>query len=77
MIRARFHLDGSRLTITTNSNERADRMLERLHNALPVTVVSDTRREQLERLVASFDAIDATPGAITMRTDHLREMLGL
>lgn len=143
VIRARFHLDGSRLIIiTTNSNERADRILDRLSEALPVTVVSDTRtpfdaatvdrtrraglpdlrgldtgpepapddatvaeiqrhfeqrwcneavpaldgltpmqaaadptrREQLERLLAAFDA---PPGAITMRTDRLRETLGL
>jgi hypothetical protein len=26
---------------------------------------------------ASFDALEAPPGAITMRTDHLRAMLGL
>jgi hypothetical protein len=145
VIRARFHLDGSRLTITTNSTERADRILQRLHDARPVTVVSDTRtpfdaaavgrtrraglpdlrgldtgpelapgddpiaqirrhieqrwcteavpalggltpmqaaadptrREQLERLLASFDAMDAPAGAITMRTDHLRNTLGL
>jgi hypothetical protein len=61
VIRARFHLDGSRLTITTNGNERAD----------PI------RREQLERLLASFDAIDPPPGAITMRTDHLGKALRL
>ena len=145
VIRARFHLDGSRLTITTNSNRRADRILERLHDARPVTVVSDTRtpfdaatvgrtrraglpdlrgldmgpepapdddsiveiqqrfeqrwcneavpalggltpmeaaadptrREQLERLLTSFDALDSPPGAITMRTDRLRDTLGL
>jgi hypothetical protein len=145
VIRARFHLDGSRLTITTNSNERADRIIERFHGAVPVTIVSDTRtpfdaatvdrtrraglpdlrgldtgpepaphddavaeiqrhfeqrwcneavpalggltplqaaadptrREQLERLLASFDTIDTPPGAITMRTDHLRKALGL
>ncbi len=36
-----------------------------------------TRREQLERLLASFDAIETPPGAFTMRTDHLRALLGL
>ena len=145
VIRARFHLDGNRLTITTNSNERADRILQRLDGAAPVTIVSDTRtpfdattvdrtrraglpdlhgldtgpepappdkavaeiqrhfeqrwcneaipalggltpmqaaadptrREQLERLLASFDALDTPRGAITMRTDHLRKTLGL
>jgi hypothetical protein len=145
VIRARFHLDGSRLTITTNSNERADRIVRRLNGAAPVKVVSDThtpsdattvdrtrraglpdlhgldtgpaltpdddavaeiqrhfeqrwcdeavpalggltplqaaadptRREQLERLLASFDALDTPPGAITMRTDHRRKALGL
>lgn len=145
MIRARFHLEGNRLTITTNSDERADRILQRVQSALAVTVVSDTRtpldaatvgrtgraglpdlrgldtgpdlapgdnaiaqvqehieqrscteavpalggltpmqaaadptrREQLERLLASFDGLDPPPGAITMRTDHLRKALGL
>jgi hypothetical protein len=145
VIRARIHLDGSRLTITTNSHKRADRILDRLRGGVPITVVSDTRtpldattldrtrraglpdlrgldtgpepapdddavaeiqrhfeqrwcneavpalggltpiqaaadptrREQLERLLASFDTLDAPPGAITMRTDHLRKALGL
>jgi SEC-C motif len=142
--RARFHLAGDRLTVTTNSNERADRILARLRRELDVTVVADrrvpmdadtvrsskrfglpdlpglaaepsmipeeaiteiqeqmedrwcgervpalggltpwqaaadpTRREQLERLLASFDAKPMPPGAFTMRTGRLRTLLGL
>ena len=139
VIRASFDLDADRLTVTTNSHERVDRILDHLHDALDVTVVSDrrtpvdvdamaerarlgrpnlgnaapravpevpddaieemqaqmeqrwcresvpalggltprqaaadpTRREQLERLLASFDAMETPPGAFTMRTDHL------
>ncbi|MGI8758868.1 MAG: SEC-C metal-binding domain-containing protein [Acidimicrobiales bacterium] len=145
VIRASFHLDGHRLTITTNSHERADRILDRLHAALDIAVDSDrrapvdletiresarhglpdlrnvmsdagpelpddaieqiqaqmearwcgesvlalggltprqaaadpTRREQLERLLASFDAMETPPGAFSMRPDHLRSLLGL
>jgi hypothetical protein len=44
----------------------------------PMQAAADpTRREQLERLLASFDATEAPPGAITMRTDHQRTALGL
>jgi hypothetical protein len=43
VIRASFHLDGHRLTITTNSHERADRILDRLHAALDIAVDSDRR----------------------------------
>jgi hypothetical protein len=146
VIRARFHLDGDRLTITTNSDRRADRILDRFPAGVGVTVLADertpvdaesvartahkglpdlrqlpsppgapacgqdaiaeiqamleerwcaepvpalggatpreaaadpTRREQLERLLASFDAMEAPPGAFTMRTDRLRARLGL
>lgn len=145
VIRARFHLAEGHVTITTNSNERADRILSRLHKATVFTVVSDertpvdansvrrtarsglpdlrnldmgdspvvdaeaiiqiqeqmeqrwcdeqvpalggltprqaaadpTRREQLDRLLDSFDAIPAPSGAFTMRTDRLRARLGL
>lgn len=145
VIRARFHLESGRLTITTNSNERADRILGRLREAVEIVVVSDartpvdadtigrtarsglpdlrnldigrggaldpdaiaqiqeqmearwcaeavpalggltprqaavdpTRREQLERLLHSFDAMPAPAGAFTMRTERLRMLLGL
>lgn len=145
VVRASFHLDGDRLTITTNSNERADRILGRLHAGLDVTVLADvrtpvsvdairrsqqtglpdlrslaartaptlggdatakiqeqmedrwcaesvpalggltplqaaadpTRRQQLRRLLDSFDAQPTPPGAFTMRTDRLRALLGL
>jgi hypothetical protein len=134
--------------ISTNSHERADRILDRLHDALPVTVVADTRtpvdlsgglpgsggrspglpdlgrlrgldddlatgdvaeqtadqlerrwcaepvpalggltprdaaadptrREQLIRLIASFEHQPAPEGAITMRPHRLRALLGL
>lgn len=43
VVRASFHLDDDRLTISTNSHERADRILDRLHEAVAVTVLSDTR----------------------------------
>jgi hypothetical protein len=44
----------------------------------PLQAAADPiRREQLERLLASFDAIDPPPGAITMRTDHVRKALRL
>ena len=36
-----------------------------------------TRREQLDRLLDSFDAMPAPSGAFTMRTDRLRAQLGL
>ena len=146
VVRARFHLDGDRLTITTNSHERADRILGRFPARLGVRVIADertpvdvesvartarhglpdlrqlptspgdpeidddvvaeiqaqmeerwcaepvpalggvtphaaaadpTRREQLERLLASFDAMEAPPGGFTLRTDRLRARLGL
>ncbi len=145
LLRARLSLEGDRLTITTNSNERADEILGHLLEAVDVTVVSDernrpdlgalargarralpdlrdgmasappelpadaveeiqgqmearwcnesipalagftphqaaadpTRREQLERLLDSFDAMDTPPGAFSMRTDRLRSLLGL
>ena len=144
LVRARLNLDDERLTISTNSRERADRILDRLREALGgVTVVTDTRtpvdlsdlgasraggqpdlsalpaapdvpdeaiaeiqehmerrwcdeqvpalggltprqaaadptrREQLERLLNSFDAMPAPPGGFTMRTDKLRDLLGL
>lgn len=148
VIRATLHVDDDEVTITTNSEERADRVLERLHAALDVTVVRDsrspldaadlmnpdssvraglpdlrslpgaadddldpavieairskmelrwcdesvpalgdltprqaaadpTRREQLQRLLASFDAAPAPVGALTMRPDRLRAELGL
>lgn len=146
VVRARFHLEGERLTITTNSDERADRIGGRFPTDLDITVLSDdrtpvdaesvartahkglpdlrqlspapgapaigddviaeiqeqmeerwcaepvpalggatpreaavdpTRREQLERLLASFDLTEAPPGAFTMRTDQLRARLGL
>jgi hypothetical protein len=146
VVRARLHLEGERLTITTNSDERADRVLGRFPADLDIRVLSDqrtpvdsdsltrsahkglpdlrqlsspsgepavgddviaeiqaqmeerwcaepvpalggatpreaaadpTRREQLERLLASFDATEAPPGAFTMRTDQLRARLGL
>lgn len=148
-IRATFHFnDDGRLEISTNSHERTDRILERLHEAVPVTVVSDTRmpvdlsaglsgagelptglpdlrrlrgldgdlpmadiaeqvadqlerrwcdepvpalggltprdaaadptrREQVIRLIASFEHQPAPDGAITMRPHRLRALLGL
>jgi hypothetical protein len=36
-----------------------------------------TRRELLERLLASFDAMTTPAGAFTMRPDRLRALLGL
>lgn len=36
-----------------------------------------TRREQLERLLDSFDQMPSPPGAITFRVDRLRQELGL
>ncbi|MGI8575835.1 MAG: SEC-C metal-binding domain-containing protein [Egibacteraceae bacterium] len=142
VIRASLRLDGRRLTVTTNSVERADRVMDRLRGAVdvevvaqtrtPVTDVGDiagtargglpdlqglsggvdadvmadiqrqmelrwcdervpalggvtprqaaadpTRREQLERLLDSFDAAPAPPGVLTFRTDHVRAELGL
>jgi hypothetical protein len=45
----------------------------------PVEAAGDpSRREQLERLLATFpDPSVLSPGAITMRPDRLRELLGL
>jgi hypothetical protein len=43
IVRGRFDLDGNRLVITTNSHERADRMLERLRPAVRFELVSDER----------------------------------
>jgi hypothetical protein len=143
IVRARLHLEDDQLTITTNSNERADRILRRLHEAVAVTVVSDrrspvdfeslhedptsalpnigglqagsavpeeaiaeiqermeqrwcdesvpalggltpreavadpTRREEVERLLASFDARPTPAAGFTLRTGRLRALLGL
>jgi SEC-C motif len=146
VLRASLRLDGDRLTVTTNSDRRADRILDRFPAELGVRVVSDTRtpldagslrrgdgtglpdlrgvagtgrgpelgdadiahlqeqmeerwcaepvpalggvtpreaaadptrREQLERLLASFDAMVTPSGAFTLRTDRLRARLGL
>ncbi|MFI5040779.1 MAG: YecA family protein [Acidimicrobiales bacterium] len=141
ILRAQLHLDGRRITITTNSEARMDRVLDALRSDIPrLEVVSDerepvrphelatrplsnavgaagppvtaefvshvqeqmerrwlaehvpalagltpveaaddpTRVEQLERLLDTFPEPSSMPeGAITMRPDHLRELLGL
>ncbi len=149
VVRATFHLDGGQLHISTNSHERADRILERLDRAVTVTVVVDdrvpvdladgvpgarplglpdlrrvsdampvvgsaelaelteqisdqferrwcdesvpalggltprgavadpTRREQVVRLIDSFEGHEVADGAFTMRPQRLRELLGL
>ena len=151
VVRATLHLvddDDDRLEISTNSHERADRILDRLHETVRVTVISDTRtpvdlsagmpgsggrpsgfpdlrqlpqlddalpvgdiaeqvadqlerrwceeevpalggltprdaaadptrREQVVRLIASFEHYAAPEGAITMRPHRLRALLGL
>lgn len=134
ILRATFRLGGDRLTITANSNERADRILAQLRDALDVQVVSDartpfditnlpdslplagpsmapevveqiqdhmertwcdepvpalsgltprqaaddpTRREQLVRLLASFDGRPAPSQGFGMRPARLRTLLGL
>ena len=55
VVRATFHLDGRQLRISTNSHERADRILERLNRAVTITVVSDDR--------VPVDLADGVPGA--------------
>lgn len=150
VIRATMHLgDDGRLRISTNSHERADRILDRLDQDVGFTIVSDnrtpvdvasvaagegggpvglpdlrsvggpdqeaalsgsavahiaqqlerrwcdepvpalggltphqaaadpTRREHLIRLVDSFERQPPPPGAVTMRPDRLRILLGL
>lgn len=146
VVRAAFHLENDRLTISTNSNERADRILHRLR-AIDGRVVSDTRtpldlsadrpgvggrplglpdlrdmpglstdvgddvleevmdqmerrwcdesvpalggltprdaatdptrREDVDRLIASFERRPSPKGAISMRPHRLRSILGL
>ena len=80
ILRATIALDGTRLSITTMSEKRADRVLDGLRSALPgLRVVSDRRRpldaaELLRERGRPSDAPDRDAAGIALPADVVEEV---